>query len=246
MLETEAVIEIQREIINNLKNCKKSFRIRKTHLVDPVSVYERMFKEGTYISYMIEQTDILIETGIIGTYVTFVPHYVLGSYTLRRMFVEMEQEAADVASHIFRDTHSAYDKCLYAHDYLAGSVKYDHNSESNRLQNCYSHSAYGALVKKQSVCQGIADAFQLLLEIGGVKCFTIAGKANGEAGEGNHSWNIVYLPEYDQWSHVDVTWDLSDIPPISHDYFMLGNGKMKLDHQWDDSTYPAGTAIRRS
>ena len=236
MISTKESLEIKAIILDNLKKCAPRFEIRKTHFADPESIYRDLFIDGTYISYMELKTDILTEQNIYGTNVTFVPHYALGAYTLRRMFTEMSQAVQTISKNMFINADTTYLKCLLAHDYLARTIEYDYNFNSDRLQNCYSHSCYGALIKKKCVCQGIADAFQMLLETEGVKCLTISGTADSNTGRENHAWNIVYLQEYRKWTHIDVTWDLCKSSDIRRDYFMLSDERIS-------DYYPTGVDI---
>ena len=86
-----------------------------------------------------------------------------------------------------------YDKVLAIHDYLVRTCAYD------EAPTGASHTAYGALVQGVAVCQGYADAYQMLLGKLGVSCLRVSSLEMG------HGWNMVCLD--DVWYHVDVTWD---------------------------------------
>ena len=69
-----------------------------------------------------------------------------------------------IAGEIFADpSASDYDKTLAAHDWLVANVDYDATIPGISEQN----GSYGAIVLRQTMCQGYAEALELLL-----KCYT--------------------------------------------------------------------------
>lgn len=94
---------------------------------------------------------------------------------------------------------SDYEKELWIHDYLVKTNDYISYSP-------YAHSAYGALVEGETVCEGYTRAFQLLLNQLNIENHTVTGSDQTGAGaEINHIWNMVKLDG--KWYQVDVTWD---------------------------------------
>ncbi|MFC4803848.1 transglutaminase domain-containing protein [Filifactor villosus] len=59
-------------------------------------------------------------------------------------------------------------------------------------------TAYGALVKKEAVCQGYAHTFYLLATRCGLEAHIVSN--------GDHAWNIIKLDDGNYY-HVDVTWE---------------------------------------
>lgn len=100
---------------------------------------------------------------------------------------------------------SDFDKIKAAHDELRACVTYDDSTETDIL----SHTAYGALIKGKSVCEGYAKAYKLMLNAMNIKCNYVTSAV--------HAWNEV---EYDgKWYMVDVT---NDDTNNGYCYFMLG------------------------
>lgn len=100
---------------------------------------------------------------------------------------------------------SDFDKIKAAHDELRACVTYDDSPETDIL----SHTAYGALIKGKSVCEGYAKAYKLMLDAMNIKCNYVTSSV--------HAWNEV---EYDgKWYMVDVT---NDDTNNGYCYFMLG------------------------
>ena len=114
---------------------------------------------------------------------------------------------------------SDYDKLRTIHDYLVNHITYHQDGTYT------SHSAYSALIRGYSVCQGYAGLFQRLCREVGIPCRYITGYA-GEA----HAWNIVYLDGY--WYNVDVTWDDPVGGSLRHTYFLKAPADF-MDHARD-------------
>ncbi|SEL54982.1 Ig-like domain (group 2) [Butyrivibrio sp. ob235] len=99
-------------------------------------------------------------------------------------------------------------KELAIHDKLMSITTYDFDCVNN--PDCANnpaqlgHTAYGALFRGLSVCDGYSMAYEYLLEGVGIHSMVIGGMADG----GGHAWNIV--KQSGQWYEVDVTWDDDD------------------------------------
>ncbi|MBQ9438321.1 MAG: hypothetical protein IJU50_08305, partial [Lachnospiraceae bacterium] len=100
-----------------------------------------------------------------------------------------------------------YEKVLAVHDWLCGLVDYREDA-----YDC--HTAYGALVRHQAVCDGYALSFQRFMDALGIPCYVATGIRNNEA----HAWNLVQLNG--QWYHLDTTWD-DQSRGLIRDYFLI-------------------------
>lgn len=115
---------------------------------------------------------------------------------------EKAQEIANEASKL----ESTYDKVKYVHDYLVTYAEYDYvayeeiNQTVQRASNQQSHTVYGCLVSRLSVCDGYAKTFQMIMNLLGIEAEYIEGDADGP-----HAWNYIYLDGENYW--MDVTWD---------------------------------------
>ena len=127
-----------------------------------------------------------------------------------------------------------YQKELALHDYLVGNS--DAPDDDNDYEPRY-HTAYGALVEKEAVCQGYAYAFELLLVCAGIDCRYITGTASRD-----HAWNMVKVDNI--WYHADAMWDDPLILGqeekdgwIKHAYMNLSDDIISSDHNWKRSDY---------
>lgn len=107
-------------------------------------------------------------------------------------------------------TGNDYDKIKAAHDFLCVNVSYDESQELNVI----SHTAYGAIVKGVSVCEGYSKAFMLMLNAMGIQCNYVVSKT--------HAWNEILLD--DNWYVIDVT---NDDTNSCYCYFLIGKDVIK-------------------
>lgn len=135
---------------------------------------------------------------------------------INEIITQMDEELGTEASD--------YDKELWIHDYLILTNDYISYSD-------YAHSAYGAIVEGEAVCEGYTRAFQLILNMLGIENCTVTGSDSIDAdAKENHIWNAVKLG--DDWYQVDITWDDMGNEPkdIYHAYFNITTAHMQRDH----------------
>lgn len=140
-----------------------------------------------------------------------------------------------------------YDKLITIHHYLQDTVQYDWD-EFNRVgnskaRNVHAHSAYGALVQKKAVCDGISNAFTLLAQEMGLDAITISGDSIKDGKTTGHAWCMVKMN--DQFYHIDTTWDINSrecmddsLKDYFYNYFLLNDKSMESSHKWSRSIVP--------
>lgn len=105
-------------------------------------------------------------------------------------------------------------KVLYIHNWIIDNIKYD--TTTTKANNA---NIYGAMIKKEVVCEGYAKAFKYLLDEINIPCVLVCGTGIDENGQTEkHAWNYVYVNG--NWYAVDTTWD---------DPIIIGNGKINND-----------------
>ncbi len=118
-----------------------------------------------------------------------------------------------------RGLNSDYDKIKAVHDWLCTNVTYAYDENDNPSDEPKHHNIVGVFTnEKSAVCDGYADAFQLLMNAVGIECATISGDIVGS--DIGHSWNIVKLDG--SWYTVDCTWDSNGTVP-SYTNFLTGS-----------------------
>ena len=165
----------------------------------------------------------------------FTLKYRLGNTKLQMMKADTEKEARRVASLLFLPDMPAAAKIYLAHNYLCRTVTYQHNAET-KLEKASKQCAYGALIEKLCVCQGFAEAFQMLMELGGVDCMLIEGTILSSGG--GHAWNLVN-PDGRRWSHLDSTWDSDSAHPRNrYAHFCVSDEAYRDKRSWDRNFIP--------
>ncbi len=144
---------------------------------------------------------------------------------------ELEEARTDLESVVDQiiaqapDNASDYDVELFINEYMIEACHYEPQCDQK-------HSAYGALVLGQAVCDGYSHAFQLLCRRLGIECTVIEGTSDfNENADDGHMWNCILLG--DDWYHVDVTWnDVSNAACEAERYFYLNlnDAQILQDH----------------
>lgn len=141
------------------------------------------------------------------------------------------EKAKQVHDSLVTPQMSEYDRVKAFHDYLVNNTTYQDGT--------YSHDAAGPLLYGQAVCDGYANALDLLCYLSGIECTRITGWADGD-----HAWNKVKVNG--SWYNIDVTWDdpLTNYGPVlRYDYFLISDGAIARDHSPDNNPYwPAAPA----
>lgn len=140
---------------------------------------------------------------------------------------------------------SNYDKLICIYEYLQDNVTYDSKEleaccRLGRSVNPMSHNAYGALVNKTGVCDGISSAFSLIAQKLGFECSMVFGEASFRtSGFSEHAWNIIKIGNY--FYHMDATWDVNhkeQTGEYSYEYFCIDDDSINCDHNWDIKSTP--------
>lgn len=117
---------------------------------------------------------------------------------------ELEDAVNRILSIHKLQTLSDFQKEVFVHDFIINNVEYDHTHGNNGAR-IEPYTAYGALVQKKAVCEGIAKATKLLLNLLDVKCIIVSGKYEGNG----HAWNIVKINDWEY--NLDVTMDMGRV-----------------------------------
>lgn len=160
--------------------------------------------------------------------------YRIGRVKLAQMELEVKSEVKRIAQSLFIPGLSSAAKIYLAHNYLAVNVKYA-NLDDNVLEQSYTQSAYGALIRKKCVCQGFAEAFKRLMDYCGISCYVIYGRTSGSSAL--HAWNLVSLGMGSSFYHIDVTWDSADGKP-SYTYFCRNDAYFDGKRSWNKEYNP--------
>lgn len=133
---------------------------------------------------------------------------------------------------------NAEEQVRYVHDYIIKHTSYRLEYQCKRENVGHVRTAYGALVRGESVCEGYARAFKAVLDRLAIPCILVQGAYRASADSYElHMWNYVQLNG--KWYAVDSTMD----DPISKkqntggldgyentEYFLVGEDVMSRRH----------------
>lgn len=139
------------------------------------------------------------------------------------------------------DSMTDYEKELALHDYLVTHCQYSEDTSQPAGSDIY--LAYGALVNQNAVCNGYAEALQLLFTCVGINSQFVVGMGN----DLSHAWNLVELGG--KWYHLDATWN-DPVPDrgeaIVHPYFNVTDEIMAVEHDWNREDYPVADSMEEN
>jgi len=157
--------------------------------------------------------------------------YLTDEFSSKEQVDNALQQIEDVKNQIMQNRKSnTYENIKMVHDYLVENIEYDTSISKENIYNIY-----GAMVNKESVCEGYAKSFKYLMDALDIPCTLVIGEAtNAEGQTENHAWNYVQIDN--NWYAVDCTWD----DPISttgwvsqtskHRYFLKGSEDILKNH----------------
>lgn len=119
----------------------------------------------------------------------------------------------EIVAEIIDDSMNDMEKIRTIHDWICDNTVYD-NEDVNQLGN---HVDSSVFMDGVAVCEGYANAYNLLLHEAGIECCYVNTK--------NHAWNLVKLG--DDWFHSDTTWD--DGKNITYGWFLCPDSEMSSD-----------------
>lgn len=213
--------ELDREIRNNIKNHEEIFNIRFLNDISNLkaginSIINDVISQDDYLHYTLEKY-------------SYVYEGYEGDITIKFNLNYMEtKEQADYVTYrideilgeMITDDMDDYQKEKAVHDYIVQNVDYDTTFSEN--------TAYAALAKGNTVCQGYALLAYKMLNRAGIETRIFEGTT-----EAPHLWNLVLLDG--RWYHLDCTWD-DPVPSrdgyISYKYFNLTDEQIRADHSW--------------
>jgi hypothetical protein len=132
---------------------------------------------------------------------------------------------------------SDVEKILFLHDYLITTTQYDVRAYEIAIKDNNNFTIQGTLNAHQTMCSGYTITLYRLLEKAGISAKMV------DSQEMEHTWLTVEIDN--NWYHIDPTWNdttYDEYPDTDksidgialHDYFLLSDVKILIDHQqWD-------------
>ncbi len=151
---------------------------------------------------------------------------------LQSVIRQVDQFVEQSAQAVRQQTTEPWQQLRLVHQFLIRHIVYD------ETENQDNNHAAAALLDGLTLCQGYAQAFQMIGQRLGHDVMMITGESNAQG----HAWNLVKLNG--QYYHVDVTHD-DPVPdrgpdqPVRHLHFMRSDSIMRETHRWQSDQFPA-------
>ena len=238
-------------IVNAIDTCQTNVDLTKFSLSEQalVTIVLEILDFYPEFFYLDVDNTSYIKSGVTGLVLKLELIYLCSKNECDIKRAELEDVVLDVVSKMNGITREE-DKILFLHDYICASNSYDEMGADGDVNNvdAYSFTAYGCLVNRVSVCQGISDAFVLISKRIGLTSYMVLSEPMV------HAWNLV--KSKDAYYHLDLTWDdtsaeaglgfngtdFLDVKGFaSHKYFMKSDEEFEeLEHS-DWSAYKNAT-----
>jgi hypothetical protein len=178
-------------------------------------------------------------TGIFASTNCFAVKIVSGSPITEADKVKLENEVNVILSNI-RPEMSNIEKVKVVNEYFYKNIKYDEKDYLAGKISFRTHTIYGALVDKNTVCSGYATAFNLIMDRLGIPSTVVISISM------DHCWNMVQLNG--SWYHIDTTWNRHNLYEnfLKSDAVIAksGHGMTKKGHYgWGDDA-PKATSTK--
>lgn len=206
--------------------------------VDTEGLYDKIrraitayYYDNPDIYYLSNEYDVTTIDLKIAQFSTLKLNYIADSeQELELKNTELDNAIDRIIQSTITEDMTQFEKELALHDALVKKVTYYEYSDLQTIP-MIKHTAYGALVQNEAVCDGYSKAFKLLLEKVGIESIIIGGSTQAEL----HAWNLVKLD--DKYYHVDVTSNKLDYSKkhVIHAYFNLSDTQISKTHSIDDS-----------
>ena len=238
-------INLDNKNINDISDLKKLVNLKRLYLTDNNITDILPLLKLTNLKYLsIEGNKIINASALFEVNPDFEVLSQYGIYWDRKNYTDlkkMEDKIQDILSRLTPDM-SDLTKELIIHDYIVRNAHYDYDTYEKGSDTHIPYTAYGILVEGKGVCQGYAEATNILLNLSGIESIIVGGSANNGQW-GGHAWNIVKIDG--NYFHLDTTWDELPVKVISeyveYDYFNLSDEEISINHKWNSESYPLCT-----
>ena len=155
------------------------------------------------------------------------------------------RHALEITDKLIKADMTDYEKIKAVHDYVIDNTRYDIEASDKFLNgedsDANSFMAYGVFINQKAVCQGYAEAVQILLSLAGIESDLVIGDSRPDPEEDTlvpHMWNLVKLDN--EYYMLDATWDDPVGPKdiISYEFFLIDSETLSKTHIWAQDEYP--------
>ena len=210
-------------LLLQLINCENKIQVE--HFVSSAQLQKITNHLKSTYPALFHLTSLMCEQSSFSEKAVLYPQYIYSKDQYTDYKKQISEKTKQVKQKLLT-INSCFDKEGYVHDYLCKNVRYfDDNSMKG-------HCLVGPLLYGQGVCDGISQAAQFLLKVGGIRSYIVFGEAKNSLQPNflPHAWNVIEVDN--KWYHLDVTFDLSlSNQSIRYDYYNLCTTQISKDHR---------------
>lgn len=193
-------------------------------------VFNAYVNDNPEIFYLSNRYVTLTKTVLVFEYNSVIIQYD-STVDIEKGKEKINTAADDFLKGLIYSNMSDFEKEIAIHDKLVSKVKYYEYEKISEIPNI-KHTAYGALVEHEAVCDGYSKAFKILLDKVGIENIIALGILQEES----HAWNIVKIGN--DYYHTDVTSDVlkeNNKRYAIHAYFNLSDNEVLRTHEIDNN-----------
>ena len=149
-----------------------------------------------------------------------VPKYTVTDRTLEQKRSAQLREIGDDYLAEVKKLPTDFERALYIYDRVTNEVTYSPSFLEGNKPYSNVAGADNALIDRDAVCLGYAQAITYLCQYAGIPCFTELSA--------NHAWNRINIGG--SWYAMDATWDDNAENVNSHNFFLNTNDEFMANH----------------
>lgn len=238
--------QIYEQILKGILRLEKLIKIdSKLNIEEITAVYYKLMNDNPHICYVSNRRVEVVATGF--SYKIKIV-YLFPLHQCKDIQIGFQKKAEEIVQNLKLDGLEIFEKELSIYEYMTEHLSYDYVAAQNPDKDSvkYSFCAYGAIMNKKAVCQGIAAMFKVLGDIAGIRSILISGtyiKNNEFITQKTHQWNMVRIEE--QYVHLDVTNGLNEEgSKKSYGRFNFDDRRALKSYSWRQSEYPQCTTLK--
>lgn len=196
----------------------------KEDLERVIEAYYNDHPECFYLPYNYSISN--INLGVFKLSILNLDYLVSDKIELQNMNNKLEEKVDEIIKDNITSSMTDYEKELKIHDVLVETTSYYKYEDIDKIP-AIKHTAYGALIDHEAVCDGYSKAFMLILKKLDIDTIIVSGVLDNV----NHAWNIVNING--EYYHVDVTSDNTEVKTkaVIHTYFNLTEKDILKSHE---------------
>lgn len=232
--EVSSQAELTETILNAIKNRETSFNVQYQGETSDIMAIVREARNAAFTKDTYEQGNVVQISGFSVDKKNMEADILFDSfiyYTTKEQEQIVNEKVQELIHNLITDKMDQAEKEKAIYDYIISNISYDTTYEN--------YTAYDALTKGKTVCNGYVQLAYKLWQAAGIETKIVRGTLTLNGDTRNHAWNMVKIDG--KWYHVDVTLDASlsnsDIKSKTK-YYNLSDTEIASTHHTEEIDLP--------